>query len=139
MTLSIQLKSVPVTPNRSSGPLRSNASGLASSACLHLSPQFLLFQFPPPSSSSNSFSVLVLKQSAIHIFSSYFFVWCLCVSYGAAAHCRALAACSSGFEPSDGLRGELVSPSPNTQPGGLDLCIYGARRQVDPAIPLDIG
>jgi hypothetical protein len=33
------------------------------------------------------------------------------------------------------LRGWIVSPAPNPQPGGPGLCIYDPRRQGGPAIP----
>ena len=57
----------------------------------------------------------------------------------ATAQYWALAFCSPGFEACDVLRGEVVSHSPNPQPGGTGLCIYEPRKQGGQDIPLDFG
>jgi hypothetical protein len=43
-----------------------------------------------------------------------------------------------GFITITYLRGWIVSPAPNPQPGGPGLRIYDPRRQGSPAIPLGI-
>jgi hypothetical protein len=40
-----------------------------------------------------------------------------------------------GFVTITSLRGSIVSPAPNPQPGGPGLRIYDPRRQGGPAIP----
>jgi len=54
------------------------------------------------------------------------------------AQYRSLISFSSGFETCEVLRGKVVSPSPNTQPGESGLRIHGPREKSDPAIPLEI-
>jgi hypothetical protein len=44
-----------------------------------------------------------------------------------------------GFVTITVLRGWIVSPEPNPQPGGPGLRIYDPRRQGGPAIPPDTG
>jgi hypothetical protein len=44
-----------------------------------------------------------------------------------------------GFRNNNRLRGWIVSPAPNPQPGGPGLRIYDPRRQSGPAIPWGTG
>jgi len=52
------------------------------------------------------------------------------VVHDATAHYWVLAFCSSGFEACDILRGEVVSHSPNPQPGGTGLCMYVSAQKI---------
>jgi hypothetical protein len=59
--------------------------------------------------------------------------------HDATAHYWAIAFCSPAFETFDVLWGEVVSHSPNPQPGGTVLCINDPRKQGGPDIPLGFG
>jgi hypothetical protein len=52
---------------------------------------------------------------------------------------RALASPFGGFLTVTFLRGWIVSPAPNPEPGGPGLRIYDPRRQGGPAIPPGTG
>ena len=95
---------------------------------------------------SNQIAAQFSSSSSFFFFPFSFFFFCFFVSSsfsfffflffcGVTYQYRALHCCFSRFETCDVLQWEVVSLSPNPQPGGLGLSFYDLRRQGSPAIP----